>query len=757
MAFLEELKRRKVVRVIIAYAVVAFVVVQVADITLPALRAPDWVLSVIVVLAALGFPVVAVLAWAFDITPSGIERADVRAAPSATRRALLGLVALTVIVVAASAAYSWTRFASRSDLDANLLAVVPFRVTGDSDVSYLREGMLDLLAATLNGDAELRAADPRSVMTAWRTEVGNESDDLSPEAAAQVARRIGAGRLLLGSVIATGNELRISAELHHVDSSDDPVSVNVSGRADELHALIDRLAGQLLSAEAGVSENRLASVTTTSLPALRQYLAGQSLYRRSRFDEALVVFDEAVTIDSTFALALIGLQMSRGWGATDVSVNGPRMRRLIARHMDRLTVADAALARGLVGANYPQQRTAAEELADWETAIEVSRDRPEVWFAFADAMMHRGGLVRTDFYPVAVDAFEHTLTLDSTFMPAVTHLIDHAMFTRDTAAFHRYFGMLEADEAEVASYQYIGRRLFANGPAVLQRMDTLATENLLGLVHVFHFFGDVTRVQTRLAIDEARKRAITTAQKRTALEFAYFTLQNSGMIDEAGKVGEEIRQLAPNEADPLARTIEAALHWDGDTTAAKSAANRLPGMLQSVPPAQRTRATCALAQWSAARGQAHEQLLAALQTDVNDNTPAGVAAAVCVHLVRATHALRTQTGMSEAARALDGITADGPVAAGPPVLSAANLVLARLYEASGDRAAALRVVRREYLSPSMVSYLSTRLREEGRLAELNGERALAVEAYTKYLRLREPGTPGYDDVNRALQRLTAER
>src|SRR5687767_12852232 len=118
MALLEELKRRKVVRVIVAYAVVAFVIVQVADIALPALRAPDWVLSVIVVLAALGFPVVAVLAWAFDITPSGLERTESAGAPpTVRRRALMGLAAVTVIALAAAAAFSWMRFASRSNLD----------------------------------------------------------------------------------------------------------------------------------------------------------------------------------------------------------------------------------------------------------------------------------------------------------------------------------------------------------------------------------------------------------------------------------------------------------------------------------------------------------------------------------------------------------------------------------------------------------------------------------------------------------------
>jgi hypothetical protein len=241
------------------------------------------------------------------------------------------------------------------------------------------------------------------------------------------------------------------------------------------------------------------------------------------------------------------------------------------------------------------------------------------------------------------------------------------------------------------------------------------------------------------------------------LELAQFTLLNQGLVRDGAQSLEELRQLAPNDPAPLMRIIVAALHWDGDAQAAHAAATRLRLLLSDVAPGERVHATCALAQWDAAQGQPHDVLLQSLQAHINDTTPSGVAAAVCVPLVRATEALRTQRGMTEAARALNDVTVNGPAAAGGPILNAANLVLARLYEASGDHAAALRVVRRRLLLPATLWYQTTRRREEGRLAELNGDRALAIQSYTEFLRLREPGSPGYDDVNRALQRLTVER
>jgi len=74
--FLYELRRRHVVRVAIAYAVAAWVLLQLASIVFPALGAPDWVLRVVIALIAFGFPIALILAWAFEVTPDGIRRTE---------------------------------------------------------------------------------------------------------------------------------------------------------------------------------------------------------------------------------------------------------------------------------------------------------------------------------------------------------------------------------------------------------------------------------------------------------------------------------------------------------------------------------------------------------------------------------------------------------------------------------------------------------------------------------------------------------
>ena len=72
--FIDELKRRKVFRVSASYAVVAWIIMQIGEVTFPALRLPDWVLTAVVVTLLIGFPIVAIIAWIFDKTPDGIVR-----------------------------------------------------------------------------------------------------------------------------------------------------------------------------------------------------------------------------------------------------------------------------------------------------------------------------------------------------------------------------------------------------------------------------------------------------------------------------------------------------------------------------------------------------------------------------------------------------------------------------------------------------------------------------------------------------------
>src|SRR5688572_28941127 len=171
MSFIDELKRRRVVRVVVAYGAIAFAVGQAATSFFPALHLPEWSVTLVVALCVLGFPIAAVLAWAFDITDQGIVRAEeavqlMPRRPSKARQAVAA--AVIVLALGLGITLALRRVGNDPVIDPNLIAVLPFKVSGDPSLAYLREGMMDLLSPVLAIEEGTRAVDPRSSMSAWR-------------------------------------------------------------------------------------------------------------------------------------------------------------------------------------------------------------------------------------------------------------------------------------------------------------------------------------------------------------------------------------------------------------------------------------------------------------------------------------------------------------------------------------------------------------------------------------------------------------
>lgn len=154
--FFSELKRRNVYKVAVAYAVVSWLLIQAASILFPTFEAPPWVMKVFVAVVALGFPVALVLAWAFELTPEGIKRAeDVLPNESITRktgRKLVGLTIALTFVAAGLLVFQFTpaRFhtlataksAPSSAVPEKSIAVLPFENQNrDSETEYLCDGI----------------------------------------------------------------------------------------------------------------------------------------------------------------------------------------------------------------------------------------------------------------------------------------------------------------------------------------------------------------------------------------------------------------------------------------------------------------------------------------------------------------------------------------------------------------------------------------------------------------------------------------
>ncbi|MFN2432068.1 MAG: tetratricopeptide repeat protein, partial [Gemmatimonadota bacterium] len=255
-------------------------------------------------------------------------------------------------------------------------------------------------------------------------------------------------------------QVRLIAEVYDVRDGTKLGQDQVEGSPDEILTLVDRLSvevlRQILSAEDAhvelgqLPDVDLARVTTGSLPALKAFLQGEALIRRSRFGEATERFRAAVEADSTFALAWYRLGTSRGWleGLDEDHVaDFRRAAELSARLPERermLLAAALALARN---------DATAIDLA--ERAVEEYPDDPEAWYLLGDAQFHLG-FVRLAARDASADAFRKALELDPNFAPAYIHLLQIAMIhENDSAATTRllrlYHGVAAESEYDVAA------------------------------------------------------------------------------------------------------------------------------------------------------------------------------------------------------------------------------------------------------------------------------------------------------------------
>jgi TolB-like protein len=339
-------------------------------------------------------------------------RGEVHAWPRARLPALLVLGAVLAIVV------GWAVIRRLGPpapgVSPTRLAVLPFSTSGSSNLGYLAEGMVDLLSRNLNGAADLRTIDPGAVLT-----TASKSGKPAPNAAEglALARRLGAGLYVLGSVHAVGGRLRIQAELYsEADTAEGSLArAAAEGDTTQLFQMVDRLSADLLVGRGRGLGSRLmqsAALTTSSLPALKAYLVGEQNLRGGYgdFDSAIAGFQRAVAEDSTFALAYYRLGVAAGW-AERPGISGPATERALVLG-GRLDDRD----RRLLSAFAAFQRGAADEAEQQYRAI--LRDYPddlEAEFQLADLFYHYNS-PRGRPMAEAKEPFDHVLALDPGFL-----------------------------------------------------------------------------------------------------------------------------------------------------------------------------------------------------------------------------------------------------------------------------------------------------------------------------------------------------
>jgi tetratricopeptide (TPR) repeat protein len=674
-----------------------------------------------------------------------------------SRRRRLTRIAAAAGIVALGAAAGLYADARRTraarvaaGVDANAVAILPFRVRGEPSIGYLREGMADLLAAKLTGEGGLRAVDPRAVYAGWRRAVTSERDDLPLDSAVTLATRLGAGSVLVGDVVGTAATVVVNASIRNARGKV-TASATAQGTHAELSTLVDRLVAHLLSTSSGEEQQRLAALTSTSLPALRAYLEGQAAYRRGRYGEALEEFSRALDLDSTFALAGLGLVLADGWVGTGHA--GERGRAAAWRWRDRLSARDHALLVAHVGAAFPRPPTIRERLAATESALRLAPDRVELWYELGDLHFHFGRIVGAgDWETQAERALRRAVQSDSAFAAPIHHLVGLYARQRRREDLRAIVGATRAGlEGPTADFVRWRAAVALGEPAPDSlALDSMATETI-GWIGMISQDDGVVRPLGEHALRLRHGRPSTREERFERHLSLHAVALNGGRPRAATALAETVRELQPDSSLHLRLRVLAGLYGDGDRPAAAEAASALGARRGS------RLDRCVRAQWLVATGDP--------SAGDEPGTPGGTAAErLCEATVDAMLALRRGDPSAAGAIArVDELLRSGLTEffLGDGLFDYASIALARLLEATGDRAGALTALRRRPYFIGWQPFLASSLRYEGQLAAALGDRDGAVRAYEHHLALRhdpEPALRAATDSARAeLARISAGR
>jgi serine/threonine-protein kinase len=433
MNFFAELKRRNVYKVAVAYAVVAWLVIQAASIFLPAFDAPPWVMKIFIIVIVLGSPVALVMSWAFEITPEGIKReSEIPPNESIRRRTGRKIVGITfVLAVIAAGLLAFNLFRSKpTTLPATAalitnksVAVLAFaNLSDDKGSEYFSDGISEELLTVLQKIPGLHVAARTS---AFSFKGKNAT-------AQEIGQKLGVAHLVEGSVRKAGDVVRIAARLTRTDTGEQLWSENFTRDLKDVFAVQTELAqtivGQLSGQITGVAANPEVKAAiraqvqaaekggTKNVDAHQHYLQGRFYSNRGSeksAGEALVEYQRAVELDPSFALAWAGLAQTHVWycgyssaiGRTGFDDHLARAREAAARALAiEPNLPEALLARAMIQLNFDFDWNGAAETV--RSALALAPADPALVTAAGTLALARGDTTR------AIELYRQAVALD---------------------------------------------------------------------------------------------------------------------------------------------------------------------------------------------------------------------------------------------------------------------------------------------------------------------------------------------------------
>jgi len=456
MSFFEELKRRNVIRVGIAYVVVAWLIMQFADVVLNNIAAPGWVFQVIMLMLAIGFPLVLVFAWAFEMTPDGLKKEkDVDRSQSIAPRTGKKLNNTILVLMALAIAYLlFDKFSERgsepfspetpmqttevgvekrdptpvegthalASAD-NSIAVLPFANRSDvKEDLFFTDGIHDDLLTQLAKVDDLKVISRTSVMKYRGTQ----------KTIPEIAIELGVKTILEGGIQRAGKRIRINAQLIDV-ATDEHLWAETFDREMTMENIFDiqtEITRQIVTAVRGelseAEQQSMGTVPTGNLAAYEAFLHARAAtnradYSKAKYVEAQPWAEKAVQLDPKFAEAWAILAQIHGEAVWQSYDNTP----------ERHAMAREALAKAMeLTPESPAVKAAHAEYFyrfenDYPTALAMSREAhaiapgdARILFFMAIAMRRNG------LWQESIETFEESMKMDPDNIFTATQMID---------------------------------------------------------------------------------------------------------------------------------------------------------------------------------------------------------------------------------------------------------------------------------------------------------------------------------------------
>jgi len=309
--FFEEVKRRKVYRVAAAYIIAAGGVIQLASAAFPAWELPNWALRLVIALLLLGFPIVLMLAWAYDITAQGVRATASPSVPGSHRRRNVIMLVGTGVVISAAAGFFLLPRVAAHKVDKSI-AVLPFEnFSDDKENAYFADGIQDDVLTNLSKIGDLKVISRTSVMQ-YRGK---------PTSVREIGKTLGVSNILEGSVRRSGNKVRVNVQLIDANTDehlwandyDRDVTDVFAIQSDLAQDIAERLKAKLSSDEKSQMTRKPTENGEAYLAFVQAHNLAAEVEDLEKLKQSEQLYQRAIDLDPNFALAIARYSQLESW------------------------------------------------------------------------------------------------------------------------------------------------------------------------------------------------------------------------------------------------------------------------------------------------------------------------------------------------------------------------------------------------------------------------------------------------------------